>query len=43
MKHPMQGAAEGAAFVANHIIQVTDKAFDDFAGAGSNEELNKNC
>jgi sugar phosphate isomerase/epimerase len=41
MKHPMQGATEGAAFVADHIIQVTDKAFDDFAGAGSNEALNK--
>ena len=27
-----QGAAEGAPFIAAHIIEVTDVAFDDFAG-----------
>ncbi|RST84613.1 sugar phosphate isomerase/epimerase [Aquibium carbonis] len=32
LKHPEQGAAEGAPFIASHIIQVTEKAFDDFAG-----------
>lgn len=32
LKHPEQGAAEGAPFIADHIIQVTEKAFDDFAG-----------
>ncbi len=32
LKSPEQGAAEGAPFIANHIIEVTDKAFDDFAG-----------
>lgn len=32
IKSPEQGAAEGAPFIAKHIIQVTDKAFDDFAG-----------
>lgn len=32
LKHPEQGAAEGAPFIANHIIEVTEKAFDDFAG-----------
>lgn len=32
LKSPEQGAAEGAPFIANHIIDVTDKAFDDFAG-----------
>ncbi|TAE17144.1 MAG: sugar phosphate isomerase/epimerase, partial [Bacteroidetes bacterium] len=41
IKHPVQGATEGAAFVANHIIQVTDKAFDDFASSGIDTELNK--
>lgn len=41
LKHPMQGAAEGATFVSNHIIQATDRAFDDFAGAESNELKNK--
>lgn len=34
LKSPEQGAAEGAPFIADHIIQVTDKTFDDFA-AGS--------
>lgn len=32
LKSPEQGAAEGAPFIADHIIQVTEKAFDDFAG-----------
>ena len=32
LKHPEQGAAEGAKFIAEHIIRVTEKAFDDFAG-----------
>ncbi|WP_238364597.1 sugar phosphate isomerase/epimerase family protein [Mesobacterium pallidum] len=32
LKSPEQGAAEGAPFIAGHIIEVTDKAFDDFAG-----------
>lgn len=32
LKHPEQGAAEGAPFIAKHIIRVTEKAFDDFAG-----------
>jgi hypothetical protein len=26
------GAAEGAPFIDSHIIRVTEKAFDDFAG-----------
>ena len=32
LKHPEQGAAEGPKFIADHIIQVTESAFDDFAG-----------
>ena len=32
LKHPEDGAREGAKFVEDHIIRVTDKAFDDFAG-----------
>jgi hypothetical protein len=32
LKHPEDGAAEGAPFIASHIIRVTEKAFDDFAG-----------
>ena len=33
IKHPEQGAAEGAPFIRDHIIRVTEKAFDDFAGS----------
>ena len=32
IKSPEQGAEEGAPFIADHIIRVTEKAFDDFAG-----------
>jgi sugar phosphate isomerase/epimerase len=32
IKSSEQGAAEGAPFIAAHIIEVTDVAFDDFAG-----------
>ncbi len=32
LKHPEQGAAEGAPFIRQHIIRVTESAFDDFAG-----------
>jgi len=31
LKHPEDGAREGAEFIKHHIIRVTDKAFDDFA------------
>lgn len=41
IKHPEQGAAEGAPFIRNHIIRVTEKAFDDFASAGKDQRLNK--
>lgn len=34
IKSPEQGAREGAPFIAEHIIQVTQKAFDDFADSG---------
>ncbi|WP_016701640.1 sugar phosphate isomerase/epimerase family protein [Pseudomonas chlororaphis] len=33
LKDQVQGAREGVAFINQHIIQVTDKVFDDFAGA----------
>ena len=35
LKHPQVGAREGAVFIRDHIIEVTDKAFDDFADAGT--------
>lgn len=34
LKSPAQGAAEGAPFIARHLIEVTGQAFDDFAAAG---------
>ncbi|GAA4441859.1 sugar phosphate isomerase/epimerase [Ravibacter arvi] len=41
IKSPEQGAAEGAPFIANHIIEVTQKAFDDFAGTAADETFNR--
>ncbi|WP_258098269.1 sugar phosphate isomerase/epimerase family protein [Marinoscillum pacificum] len=41
IKSPQQGAAEGAPFIQNHIIEVTEKAFDDFAGAKPDDEANR--
>jgi sugar phosphate isomerase/epimerase len=37
IKSSDQGAAEGAPFIANHIIEVTGKAFDDFASGGKTD------
>ncbi|QZP07675.1 sugar phosphate isomerase/epimerase family protein [Caenibius sp. WL] len=39
LKHPEQGAAEGAPFIARHMIRKADKAFDDFAASGVDETL----
>jgi sugar phosphate isomerase/epimerase len=39
LKHPEQGAAEGAPFIARHMIRKADKAFDDFAGTGVDNAL----
>jgi sugar phosphate isomerase/epimerase len=41
IKHPETGAAEGAKFVSEHIIRVTDRAFDDFAGSGADVGRNR--
>ncbi|PPC78710.1 AP endonuclease [Pokkaliibacter plantistimulans] len=41
LKHPEDGASEGAAFIRDHIIRVTDKAFDDFAGAATDRGRNR--
>ncbi len=41
LKHPEDGAREGADFVAAHIIRVTEKAFDDFADAGTDRADNR--
>lgn len=42
IKSPEQGAREGAPFIQKNIIEVTEKAFDDFAGTEVNQAyLNK--
>lgn len=42
LKHPEDGAREGAAFVRDHLIRVTPHAFDDFAaGAVDHDAINK--
>ena len=41
IKSPEQGAKEGATIIQDHIIDVTEKAFDDFADSGMDKETNK--
>ncbi len=41
VKSPEQGAREGAPFIARHIIEATEVAFDDFAGAESDAARNR--
>ena len=38
LKHPQDGAREGAEFIRRHIIRVAEHAFDDFAGSGVDSE-----
>jgi sugar phosphate isomerase/epimerase len=41
LKHPEDGAAEGAKFIRERIIRVTERAFDDFAGGGADPGRNR--
>lgn len=41
IKSPEQGAREGAPFIKQHIIEVTNKIFDDFAGGHTDEATNR--
>ncbi|WP_411892289.1 sugar phosphate isomerase/epimerase family protein [Yoonia sp. SDW83-1] len=41
LKHPEDGAREGAQFVKDHIIRVTERAFDDFAGGDVDNATNR--
>ena len=41
LKHPEDGAREGAEFIKASIIRVTEKAFDDFAAGGTDEAANR--
>ncbi|MGX9775672.1 sugar phosphate isomerase/epimerase family protein [Janthinobacterium aestuarii] len=38
LKHPEDGAAEGARFIREHIIHVAERAFDDFAGSAVDQD-----
>ena len=40
LKHPEDGAREGAPFIKAHMIRVADRQFDDFAASGADEALN---
>src|SRR5437899_6427833 len=41
LKSSQQGAREGAPFIARHIIETAERAFDDFAKSGTDEEANR--
>jgi sugar phosphate isomerase/epimerase len=41
IKNSEQGAKEGAPFIAQHIIQTAERAFDDFAKSGADMEANR--
>ena len=41
LKHPEDGAREGAPFIREKIIRVTEKAFDDFAGGATDDAANR--
>ncbi len=41
IKSGEQGAAEGAPFIARHIIQAAQQSFDDFAGSGADQSANR--
>ena len=42
IKDAEQGAKEGAPFIRQHMIKVTERAFDDFAGADIDQQLLNN-
>jgi sugar phosphate isomerase/epimerase len=41
LKHPEDGAREGAELIQSYIIRVTEKAFDDFASGGTDQAANR--
>ncbi|WP_017445103.1 sugar phosphate isomerase/epimerase family protein [Gayadomonas joobiniege] len=41
LKHPEQGAREGAPFIQAHLIERAEKAFDDFASVAADTDLNR--
>ncbi len=41
LKHPEDGAREGAAFIREHLIRKTEHDFDDFAASDKDESMNR--
>jgi sugar phosphate isomerase/epimerase len=41
VKSSEQGATEGAPFIARHIIETAERAFDDFAKSGADDAANR--
>lgn len=41
LKHPEDGAREGAPFIREHMIRRTERAFDDFASVATDADLNR--
>jgi len=41
LKNSEQGAKEGAPFIAKHVIQIAERAFDDFAGSAKDDGANR--
>jgi len=41
LKHPEDGAREGAPFIRSHMIRTTDRQFDDFAASGVDAAMNR--
>ncbi|WP_149139552.1 sugar phosphate isomerase/epimerase family protein [Gemmobacter caeruleus] len=41
IKNPEDGASEGARFIADHIIRISDRAFDDFVKSGADRASNR--
>ena len=41
LKHPEDGAREGAPFIRDHMIRKVERAFDDFAAVPPDENLNR--
>lgn len=41
LKHPEDGAREGAPFIQSHMIRKATKAFDDFASTENNDDFNR--
>ena len=41
LEHPEVSARNGAKFIADHIIEVTDRVFDDFAATHADPATNR--